>query len=156
MNCIILLVLLQMAQPQKHSGGYSGLIMILLIVLVIAGVVLVVKKLTSKNVNNNIGNYPKPPMGNYTVNAELTTHFAFCPECGTKINNMRFCPNCGYDISSYNKKQQSPNVDNPNTDEKNVQNALTSNLLELKKLLDSGVITQEDYDKKKLEYWEKM
>lgn len=145
-----------MAQPRQQYGGYSGLIMILLIVLVIAGVVLVVKKLTSKNVNNNIGNYPKPPMGNYTVNTESTTALAFCPECGTKINNVRFCPNCGYDISTYKKKQQSPNVDNLNTDDINVQNTLTSNLLELKKLLDSGVITQEDYDKKKKEFLEKL
>lgn len=139
-----------MAQPRQQYGGYSGLIMILVIVIV--AIVLVVKKNKSKNTPKNQWNYQYPPIGN----TESTTALAFCPECGTKINNMRFCPNCGYDISTYKIKQQSPNVDNLNTDDINVQNTLTSNLLELKKLLDSGVITQEDYDKKKNEYLEKL
>jgi ribosomal protein L32 len=155
MNNTILSILLQMAQPHKQSGGYSGLIMILLIVLVIVGIVLIAKKQTSKNISNN-KNYPQPPMSNYTENTVLTTTMAFCPECGTKINDMRFCQNCGYDISTYKTKQQSPKEENPNTADKNAQYTITSNLFELKKLLDSGVITQEDYDKKKHEYLEKM
>ena len=171
--------LLQAAQYQQHSAtSYSGIIMLIVILILVIAVVLIINRQKSKNNNNNV-QYPTQQSGNY-MQPGFNPRSTYCPKCGSQmINGARFCSNCGYDISLYGQNGNTENdaekelskdeidsitdVYNPQTVwNKTMENnpngkvtsdiSATTSLMELKKLLDYGIITQEDYDNKKRQF----
>lgn len=132
-----LLILLQV--PQTHeSGSNTGLIVV---GVAIALIIWIVKS------KDSIFKIPekKTSQSRSTIDSQSESA-SYCPSCGTKFQEkVRFCSNCGYDIASYEKKNETET-------NRAKENKPVANLLELKKMLDAGSITQEDYDRKKEEF----
>lgn len=78
-----------------------------------------------------------------------------CPSCGKKLNpRLKFCPECGTDIKSLSRCDSYISGDysgNRASKGKLGIDQQIALLEKLKSLLDAGVITQEEFEKKKKE-----
>ena len=175
----ILFLLLQISQSSTHHGlGAGEMVMLAIILAILASIVL--KNQTSNKASDN----KQTSSETHTKTHSAKSSISFCPQCGSRmVDGTRFCSNCGYDTSLYGQsrsvdksfeKELSKNeidkikdVYNPKTvwddTTENDSNSgtindisTTNNLMELKKLLDSGVITQEDYNNKKKQLLDKI